>query len=91
MGRGTLTTNIKKQKRAEQKIIERLSKKQFRFKELKILHDVYVKEGFVGVKNLGYKYSKPNLVAAFARHLPDFVPQNGKPRVSRKKQQINID
>jgi hypothetical protein len=44
-------------------------------------YDIYKEVGFEEfVKITGYKHSKPNLVTAFARHVPTFVPQNGKPR-----------
>lgn len=70
---------------------ERESKKEFsrklrevnlerKLKELKELHEIYVKEGFAGVVNTGYDKSKQNLVMQFAKHLSEFVPQNGKKR-----------
>jgi hypothetical protein len=48
--------------------------------ELRNLHDIYVSEGFDGIKKIGYKYSQQNLVARFSKHLPEFVPQNGRKR-----------
>lgn len=47
---------------------------------LRELHNVYIKEGYEGVRKIGYKYSQPNLVAAFEKYLPEFVSQNGKKR-----------
>lgn len=42
---------------------------------------IYEKVGFDKfVEITGYKYSKPNLVQAFAKLLPEFKPQNGKKR-----------
>ena len=49
-------------------------------KELRDLYEIYKSKGFDGVKESGYKYSKPNLVTAFAKYLPEFKPQNGKQR-----------
>jgi hypothetical protein len=37
----------------------------------------------VCVLKLGYKYSKPNLVSQLAKYLPEFLPQNGKPRKNK--------
>lgn len=62
------------------KDIERKEKKEQRLQYLRELHEVYKNEGFEGVKKLGYPYSKPNLVQAFAKNLEEFVPQNGKKR-----------
>jgi hypothetical protein len=62
------------------KDIERKEKKEQRLQYLRELHEVYKNEGFEGVKKLGYPYSKPNLVQAFAENLEEFVPQNGKKR-----------
>jgi len=62
------------------KDIERKEKKEQRLQYLRELHEVYKNEGFEGVKKLGYPYSKPNLVQAFAKNLEEFIPQNGKNR-----------
>lgn len=62
------------------KDIERKEKKEQRLQYLRELHEVYKNEGFEGVKKLGYPYSKPNLVQAFAKNLEEFIPQNGKKR-----------
>ena len=67
--------NIKKQR--EEKKQKDL---QDKIDSLRTLYNIYVIHGFDGVKESGYKYSKPNLVAAFARYLPEFEPQNGKKR-----------
>jgi hypothetical protein len=48
--------------------------------QLRPLYEIYKVNGFEGVKQVGYKYSKPNLVTSFAKYLPEFVPQNGKRR-----------
>ena len=53
---------------------------QDKIDSLRKLYNVYVIHGFDGVKESGYKYSKPNLVASFAKYLPEFKPQNGKKR-----------
>jgi hypothetical protein len=50
-------------------------------KELRALYEIYNKYGFNKlVEMTSYAYSSQNLVAAFKRHLPEFVPQNGKRR-----------
>ena len=74
--RKRLSSFIKEKKRIEEK--ER-SKKQ-KLQEVESLYKIYLNGGYEAVKQTGYKYSKPNLVASFARHLPHFVPQNGKKR-----------
>lgn len=49
--------------------------------KLREWHNIYKDVGFDEfVKITGYTHSKPNLVKAFSRHVPEFVPQNGKPR-----------
>jgi len=67
------------------KDIERKEKKEQRLQYLRELHEVYKNEGFEGVKKLGYPYSKPNLVQAFAKNLEEFIPQNGKNRGAKLK------
>lgn len=67
------------------KDIERKEKKEQRLQYLHELHEVYKNEGFEGVKKLGYPYSKPNLVKAFAKNLEEFIPQNGKKRGAKLK------
>ena len=67
------------------KDIERKEKKEQRLQYLRELHEVYKNEGFEGVKKLGYPYSKPNLVQAFAKNLEEFIPQNGKKRGAKLK------
>ena len=56
------------------------AKKEARRAELRVLHSLYVEKGFKAVTEAGYAYSKPNLVMAFAKYLPEFIPQNGKTR-----------
>lgn len=73
---GRLSSYLK-QKAKEEKAKIKLENKR---SELRILYDIYKVEGFDGVKKTGYKYSKPNLVTAFAKYLPEFIPQNGKKR-----------
>jgi len=48
--------------------------------ELRALHQIYISDGFDGVRKTGYKYSQQNLVARFAKYLPEFIPQNGRKR-----------
>jgi len=67
------------------KDIERKEKKEQRLQYLRELHEVYKNEGFEGVKKLGYPYSKPNLVQAFAKNLEEFIPQNGRNRGAKLK------
>lgn len=51
--------------------------------ELRSLYEIYDKYGFNKLVEItSYEYSKQNLVGAFAKYLPEFIPQNGK---SRKK------
>lgn len=71
---------IKKDNLKKQKEEERLKALNDKVESLRELHNVYVIHGFDEVKKRGYKYSKPNLVAAFAKYLPEFKPQNGKKR-----------
>lgn len=68
-----LVASLKKE--SENKII-RLNN----INELHRLHEIYLVEGFDGVKNDGYKHSRANLVQQFAKHVSDFKPQNGKKR-----------
>ena len=75
--RGRVSSYIAKEKRLKAKE----AKLEARVKELRELHEVYKLKGFAGVKQAGYKYSKPNLVQAFAKFLPEFVSQNGKKRI----------
>jgi hypothetical protein len=59
-------------------------------KEIKLLneinllrkyHKIYSKVGFIEFVNLtGFKNSQQNLVQRFKKHLPEFVPQQGKKR-----------
>ena len=70
-------------KKQENKIAQQEKKLQERLCYLRGLHETYVAEGFVGVQELGYEYSKPNLVRAFSKYLPEFTPQNGKSRNSK--------
>ena len=74
--RGRLSSYKKKESKKE-KAKAKLESKQ---KDLRELHEIYKLKGFDGVKESGYKYSKPNLVSAFAKYLPEFIPQNGKKR-----------
>jgi len=67
------------------KDIERKEKKEQQLQYLRELHEVYKNEGFEGVKKLGYPYSKPNLVQAFAKNLEEFIPQNGRNRGAKLK------
>lgn len=71
-----LSSFLNKQKKQKQK----QEIKDKKIKSLRELHNVYIKEGFEGVKKLGYIYSKANLVTGFSKYLPEFVPQNGKKR-----------
>lgn len=66
----------------KRKIKEREKKEKLKIKvqELRILYQIYKESGFEGVKGFGYQHSKPNLVSAFVKYLPEFVPQNGKKR-----------
>ena len=64
----------------EEKERDKLAKKEAKMEELRVLHEIYVKEGFEGVLKTGYTKSKQNLVMRFAQYLPEFVPQNGKKR-----------
>lgn len=70
----------RKKEKYQQKIDETEKKKQTRLENLKKLHEIYKIEGFEGVKMRGYEHTQPSLVMAFAKYLPDFIPQNGKKR-----------
>jgi hypothetical protein len=64
----------------EKKEAQREKKRLAKVSELRNLHEVYLAEGFEGVLRTGYNKSKQNLVMQFAKHLPEFIPQNGKKR-----------
>lgn len=81
--RGTLYGFINAKKTSEsikEKTNIKLENMENKRKELRLLYEIYKVKGFEGVKEVGYEYSKPNLVTAFAKYLPEFEPQNGKPR-----------
>ena len=69
-------------KRQEEKAAKREYEEAKKVEELRTLHGIYVREGFEGVRRIGYDKSKANLVMQFAKYLPEFVPQNGKKRGS---------
>ncbi len=71
---------VKRLADAERKKSLEKQKKEEKVRRLRDLHQVYTVEGFEGVLKTGYDKSKANLVMQFARHLPEFVPQNGKKR-----------
>lgn len=73
-------TKIKKDNLKKQKEQQRQKELQDKIESLRKLHNIYIVSGFDGVRETGYRYSKPNLVAAFAKYLPEFEPQNGKKR-----------
>ena len=80
-GRKSRIIRKRKKKQIDQeKAKRREEKKKQKVEELKILHEIYVKEGFEGVLRTGYSKSKQNLVMRFSEYLPEFVPQNGKRR-----------
>lgn len=54
-----------------------------RLANLKILYGLYIEGGFTAVLETGYPYSQANLVKQFSKHIPEFVPQNGKKRGSK--------
>jgi hypothetical protein len=62
------------------KEIERNKKKEERIQYLRDLYEIYKSEGFEAVKQIGYPYTKQNLVQSFAKNLEEFIPQNGKKR-----------
>jgi hypothetical protein len=64
----------------EKKQSLKAQKLQEKVEHLRALYKIYNEEGFEGVLKTGYNKSKPNLVMQFAKHLPEFVPQNGKKR-----------
>lgn len=64
----------------ESKIQKAVQEHRKTIDELMRLHEIYITKGFIGVFETGYNKSQQNLVAKFARHLTNFVPQNGKPR-----------
>lgn len=50
-------------------------------KQIREWYEEYVKHGYWGVvEKFKYDKSCPNLVGLFKSHIPEFVPQNGKPR-----------
>ena len=50
-------------------------------KELFDWYEIYVAHGFVKFCEITkYDKSQPNLVQLFAKHIPNFVPQNGRKR-----------
>ena len=63
-----------------EKIAEKAAKRETKIKYLRSLYELYVIGGYDEVLKTGYGKSKPNLVMQFAKHLPEFVPQNGKKR-----------
>jgi len=81
--RGRLSAFLNKNKKDKLKKIKADLKQQElleKTEKLRNLYDIYKVYGFEGVVHAGYRYSKPNLVASFAKYLPEFVPQNGKQR-----------
>jgi len=78
--RGTLNGLINAKRSSEAMKEKSNIKLENKHKELRPLYEIYKVEGFDGIINIGYKYSKQNLVTQFAKYLPEFVPQNGKPR-----------
>jgi hypothetical protein len=73
-------TKIKNENLKKQREEKKQRDLQNKIDSLRKLYDIYVIHGFEGVKESGYEYSKPNLVGAFAKYLPEFKPQNGKKR-----------
>lgn len=70
----------KKKQKIEKETLENQLYEE-KVKQLTEWYNIYKDVGFDEfVRITGYKHSKPNLVTAFSRHVPDFVPQNGKPR-----------
>jgi hypothetical protein len=81
---------FKKKQREEKRSIEISDRRNKEISEKqtyhRTLHKIYLVSGYEGVvKQTGYKYSKQNLVQNFQRLLPEFVPQNGKRRVSNSQ------
>ncbi len=73
----TITNKNKNAIKAEISIEKKLNRIQQHIE----WYELYKVVGFDEfVKITGYKYSKPNLVAAFAKLVPEFIPQNGKKR-----------
>lgn len=64
----------------EQKIQVKAKVTLDKFFELQKLHDIYIIHGFSGVLKMGYTYTQQNLVMAFSRNIPHFIPQHGKSR-----------
>ena len=63
--------------------IEKAKKSRIKtdLQQLQVLHDLYIVHGFDKMVELtGYKFSKPNLVQSFKKHIKGFLPQNGKKR-----------
>lgn len=57
------------------------AKLKIKYPNLEEWYELYSTVGFEEfVKQTGYKYSKPNLVNLFSRHVKSFKPQNGKKR-----------
>jgi hypothetical protein len=67
----------KKQKQKEENLKERLLLKENKIKQISKLYEIYIVDGFDGVKNIGYKYSCANLIQSFKKYIPEFVPRNG--------------
>jgi hypothetical protein len=76
---GVLNNRLKKERERE-KIEKQKNKLAAKIEHLRFLHNMYVNEGFDGVKQLGYKHTQVNLVNLFSKYLPEFVPQNGRKR-----------
>lgn len=74
--------NNKKLNQQRKQVANNIVKQQ----QLQEYYDLYSIHGFDEfVKLTNYKYSQVNLVSAFKRHLPNFVPQNGKIRGESKR------
>ena len=71
---------IEKEKKRAEREKQKEKKRKEKVQELRRLYEIYKESGFKGVKATGYNYTQVNLVSTFARYLPEFVPQNGKPR-----------
>lgn len=87
--------NFDRHLRKKEKIVrKRTLKKQNKIKDnttridiLRKWYEMYSRVGYEEfVKETGYKYSKSNLVQAFAKWLPEFVPQNGKSRKNNSRE-----
>jgi hypothetical protein len=73
-------TQLKKEQIVEQRLFKKEILLNQKIEYLRQLYYIYSEFGFNAVKQSGYKYSKQNLVSHFAKHLPEFIPQNGKKR-----------